>query len=191
MRVLVVNSFEQVNAAPHPLVMATLKALEANGNTTDLVDLRAPAFDVFMSSREWQAYETSNPLLAEETIDSAALIQQVDAMLFLYETTLFGLCPRVKAWMERVLVPTVAFTFDSKNRLQPAMTNIVRLGAVTTTPHSKAQTAVAGGLGRRVILRAIRLNCSRRCRRTFVRIYPDTSDATAAKAVERALQSWS
>lgn len=189
MRVLVVDSFDSADDGHH-LVGQVLDSLTNNGNEVDHLRLCTPAFDSFMTGPEWSAYETDSPLLAEETKDSAARVTSADALLFVYPTTMFGVSPRTKAWMERVLVPGVAFVFDEKQRVRPGLANVRRLGAVTCTPHGRRQTMRSRDLGRRMVLRTVRLNCSPTCRSTYVRLATGSPPGRTANQISRALRRW-
>lgn len=189
MRVLLVDSYD----ADHPgeaTVETAVAALEANGNQIDHLRLAPWSADQFMSADEWRAYETDEPIISDDVRAAAAQIKAADALLFCYPTTLFGVPPQLKAWLERVMVPGVAFVFDDKQRLRPGMYNVRRLGAVTTTPHTDRATWKARDLGHRTIMRTLRLNCNPRCRRSFVRLLADDSAADATTQIQRALRSW-
>lgn len=189
MRVLVVDSFESAHA-DHHVVGQAIATLTANGNEVDHLRLCTEAFDGFMTEPEWSAYETDSPLQCEATKDSAVRVTTTDALLFVYPTTMFGLSPRTKAWMERVLVPGVAFSFDHKQRVRPGLTNVRRLGAVTCSPHSRRQTIKARDLGRRMVLRTVRLHCAPTCRSTFVRLANGSPPGRTADEISRALRQW-
>lgn len=189
MRVLVVDSFDTAHA-DHHVVEQALMTLRGNGNAVDHLSLYTPAFDGFMTEQEWSAYETDSPLQSNATNDSAARVRGSDAVLFLYPTTMFGISPRAKAWMERVLVPGVAFTFDRKQRVRPGLTNVRRLGAITSTPHNRRETMKARDLGRRAVLRTIRLNCSPICRSTFLRLEEGSPPGRTGDQIARALRNW-
>lgn len=189
MRVLVVDSFDSSHADRYVADQA-LASLRNNGNDVDQLQLYTPAFDSFMTEQEWRAYETNTPLQADATRDSAARVGNAEALLFLYPTTLFGLCPRTKAWMERVLVPGVAFTFNRRGKVRPGLTNIRRLGALTATPHPTSATRAARDLGRRMVLRTVRLNCAPTCRSTFLSLASGSPVGRTADQIERTFRNW-
>ena len=189
MRVLVVDAYP----ASHPdagIVGQAVAVLEGQGNQVDYLALSADAFATTMSASERAAYETAAPLLAEETKASAAQVQASDALLFCYPTTLFGVPPRLKSWLERVMVMGVAFVFDKKQRVRPGLTNVRRLGVITTTPHSRVATVRARDLGYRTFMRTLRLNCHPLCRRTFVRMPAQAPAARYDDRLNRSLRNW-
>ena len=131
MRVLVINGFAIDDPDRH-LVDVTRKTLVDRGHDPVMVDLVAEGFALAMSTAERAAYHEPENLITEETKRSADLVVEVDAMVFCYPTTTHTVPAIVKGWCERVLLPGVAFVFDDKGRVAPGMTNVVRLGMVTT-----------------------------------------------------------
>lgn len=159
------------------------------GHEVDHLRLDAAGFVPFMSSAERAAYHGDQPLIAEETKAGAQALERADGLLFCYPTTTFTVPALLKGWLERVLVVGVAFEFDDKGRTRPGMTNIRRIGVVTTTPHRRWATRRARDLGRRTILWTLRLSCHRLCRRTFVSIPAGTGPDAAAR-IRQALRRW-
>lgn len=168
-RVLVIDAFDPTDGDSQ-VVERTVAALQAKGHDVELLSLAGEEFAGYMTPDERRAYETDQPLLSEATKASAAAVQRADALLFCYPTVLFGVPPRLKSWLERVMVMGVAFVFDDNQRVRPGLTNIKHLGAITTSPHSLTRTMRARDLGRRTIMRTLRLNCHPRCARTFIKL---------------------
>lgn len=190
MRVLVVNAYP-VTHPDSSVVQQAIEMLHAQGHEIEHLPLEADEFATMMTAAERTAYETNAPLLAEETRASAVSVQAADALLFCYPTTLFGPPPRLKSWLERVMVIDVAFVFDDKQRVRPGLLNIRRIGVITTTPHSKRVTLRARDLGYRTFMRTLRLNCHPLCRRTFVRMPTQAPAGRYVDRFHRALRGWS
>lgn len=188
MRVLLIDGYRP-NDADHVVATLAAEALTAAGHEVEHLTLDADGFEPFMSEAERAAYHESVPLIAEETIAGAAALKRAEGLLFCYPTTTFTVPAMVKGWLERVLVPGVAFVFDDAGRVAPGMTNIRRLGVVTTSPHGWLATRRARDLGRRTILWTLRLSCHRLCRRTFVSMRSGRGAHGAAR-IERALRRW-
>ena len=154
-------------------------------------DARQPdateSYVVVMAADPVVAYEGDEPLITPETRASAESLAWADGLLFCYPTVMFMVPTLVKGWLDRVLVPGVAFVFDDNNKVRAGMTNIKRLGVVTTTPHTAAQTRRARDLGRRTIMWTLRLNCHRVCLRTWISLPAGTNDLTP---IEAALTRW-
>jgi len=118
------------------------------------------------------------------------MVKAADALVFVYPTTLFGVPPVLKGWLERVMVLGVAFVFDAKRRIRPGLTNVRRLAAVTTTRHSRRVTWRARDLGYRTIMRTLRMNCHARCRQTFVRLPESLSEEDHDHVLARRFRRW-
>ncbi|MEM9562132.1 MAG: NAD(P)H-dependent oxidoreductase [Actinomycetota bacterium] len=190
MRVLVIDAFEP-DDPDRMMAERAVATLTANGHDVDHLDLAGDGFEPFMSSGERAAYHTDQPLVGDDTRASADLVRAADALLFCYPTTTFTVPARLKGWLERVLVLGVAFVFDDKGRVSPGMTQVRRLGVLTTTPHGRRATRRHGDLGRRTIMWTLRLNCNRLCRRTFVSAARGAgADPAAGRRVERAIGRW-
>lgn len=189
MRVLVVDGYA-AGDADAAIVEHAIAALKANDNDVEHIALAGDEFATFMTAAERRAYETDQPLLAVEARASAAAVQRAEALLFCYPTTLFGVPPRLKSWLERVMVLGVAFVFDDDQKIKPGLHNIRRLGAITTSPHSLRRTWRARDLGRRTIMRTLRLNCHPRCARTFVRLSSGSPAANNVAHVQKRLVRW-
>jgi hypothetical protein len=69
----------------------------------------------------------------------------------------------IKGWLDRVLVPGVAFLMpDGQNDdIRPGLTHITRLGVFTTCGASFWLTRMIGAPGKRTILRGVRLICAK------------------------------
>lgn len=189
MRVLVLDAFPS-DHADRDCVGQAIDRLEQNGNTVELVDLSDARYDGFMTAAERTVYETDEPLIADVTKAGAASLLAADAVLFCYPTVLFGVPPRLKSWIERVMVMGVAFVFDEKQRVRPGLKNIGRIGVLTTTPHDRRSTLRARDQGYRTFMRTLRLNCHPLCRRTFLRLPSGSSEAASQRAVAKALRPW-
>lgn len=189
MRVLLIDAYDEADPA-RTTASATAEALRANGCDVEHCRILELGFASFMTDTELRAYRTPDPLVTPETRAAGAAVANADALVFCYPATLFGVPPALKSWHERVLVPGVGFRVDEKRRVRPGMTQIRRIGAVVTTPHGRLETLRARDLGRRTIMRTMRMNCHRWCRRTHV-VLPARSDETAAnRRITAAFKRW-
>ena len=186
MKVLLLDAFP-LESPDRIVVEEALSTLKAGGHEVTHRVLVGGPFEAFMSSDERAAYHGEMPLSTPETIEDAAILKEVDALLFCYPTTIFTVPAVLKSWLERVLVPGVAFVFDHKERIRPGMTNILRLGTVTTTTHKASVTRRRRDAGRRTTTWNIRLSCRRFCRRTVISVSAGSPDITR---ITRALRRW-
>ncbi len=166
------------NAAVRDLV---LSRLEAAGAEVRLTDLYARGFDPTLPACELDIYldcpDNVAPV-AREVED----LRWADTLIFVYPTWWYGLPAVLKGWLDRVLLPDVAFLMpDAENAdIRPGLTNIERLAVFTTCGASWWLTTLIGAPGRRTLLRGVRLICAKRCKTFFAAHYlmdsstPDT-----------------
>ena len=186
MRVLLLDGYEPSDAN-HRVVDEAVEALDAGRHEVDL--LAVHAFEAVMSPAERIAYHGDQPVISDDVRDSAERLQAADALLFCYPTVAFNVPATLKGWLERVMVPGVAFVFDDQHRVRPGMQNIRRIGAVTTSPHSRLARMRARDAGKRTTARTLRLSAHKRCRTTFVSV-PSPADDDDIARIRRALSRW-
>lgn len=170
------------------LADTAVAVLAENGHEIRRIDVVADGFAPCLSTDERRVYHDEGAnILSDEVRESVDALGWAEAMVFCYPTTTFTVPAPLKAWFERVLLPGVAFGFDAKGRIAPGMTNIRRLGVVTSTPHDWWATRRARDGGRRTIMWTLRLNCARTCRRAYVSV-PAGGDGE--RAIRRKLGRW-
>lgn len=184
MRALVVYchpSSESYTAAVRDVV---LERLAARGAEVELLDLYAEGFDPVLCRKSWGAYERipDNSAAVEA---HAAAVRRADALVFVYPTWWYGPPAMLKGWLERVLVPGVAFSNPAEGPIRPGMTHVKTLGVFTTCGASRWLTWFVGAPGRRTFLRGLRLNCHPRCRTVFAAHY--SMDASTPRSRARHL----
>lgn len=130
-----------------------------------VVDLDAVEFGDHMTEAEWKAYHTTQPIVDPVVAEHAALARQAAVLAFVYPSVMWGPHPRLKAWLERVLVPGVAFVLDEGHHVRPNMSALRAIAGFTA--HDRPTRQVGDG-GRRILLRALRLNAPRRLRTAWV-----------------------
>lgn len=193
MRALVVYCHpkpESFTAAVRALVVARL---EARGAEVRQHDLYAEGFDPVLSPAEWEGYldEASN---RAPVARQAADVAWCDTLIFVYPTWWYGLPALLKGWLDRVLLPGVAFVMPKGpgETIGPGLLQITRLGVFTTCGASWWLTRIVGAPGRRTLLRGVRALCARRCRTGFAAHYLMDSSTPESRArhlarVERVL----
>ncbi len=174
----------------HPdavMSQAAAQALSGRGHEVDR--LCVADFNFVMSARERTEYHGDQPVISDDVVDSVNRLRAADAMLFCYPSVAFTVPAATKGWLERVLVPGVGFVFDDQHRIRPGMTNIRRIGALTTSPHGRWARFRARDAGKRTTARTLRLSCHKRCRITFLCL-PSPAPNTVAEQVGHALRRW-
>ena len=85
-------------------------------------------------------------------------------MLLVYPTWWFGPPAMLKGWFDRIWVPGVAFRLGGPSVLRPLLTNIRRIGVVTTYGSPRWLHWFVGWPDWRLVRRSLRPRCARRCR---------------------------
>lgn len=186
MRILLLDGYDPSDGDRRVTVEA-MAELQAGHHDVDR--LAVHEFNAVMSAAERIAYHSDRPVISDDVRDSAERLQAADALLFCYPTVAFTVPAALKGWLERVLVPGVAFVFDDKHRVRPGMENIRRIGAVTTSPHGRLRRLRARDAGKRTTARTLRLSAHKRCRTTFVSV-PSPVDDEGVARIRRALRRW-
>lgn len=172
MRVLVVQAHPHAESFNHAICAVAVGALTANGHDVHVIDLYAEGFAAAMSEAERLSYESEAPILSEQVRRHADLVRGAEAVVFVYPTWWFGLPAVMKGWLERVMVPGVAFRLDPKtNKVKRGLGNVRRIAGITTYGSSRRNVALMSDGGRRVIGRCFRVMAHTRCRRTWLGLY--------------------
>jgi NAD(P)H dehydrogenase (quinone) len=157
------------NAAVKDLVMDKLARA---GAEIRLTDLYGKGFQPVLSGPEWQTYLDCPGNQALVNGDVADL-RWCDTLIFVYPTWWYGLPAMLKGWLDRVMLPEVAFLMpDATHRtIRPGLRHISRLGVFTTCGASYLLTNVIGAPGRRTLMRGVGFLCAPRKRKVFAAHY--------------------
>lgn len=165
-----------------------LERLEAAGAEVRLRDLYAEGFDPAMSAEEHARYEDTGANRDCVSRDCADVLW-ADALIFVYPTWWYGPPAMLKGWLERALVPGVAFFMPSAEdpNIRPGLTHITRLGVFTTCGASRWLTWAVGAPGKRTLIRGIGWILAPRARKVFAAHYlmDASTGASRARHLER------
>ncbi len=186
MQALVIHCHPRKGSFTEAVRDVVLDRLAAAGAEVRLRDLYAEAFDPVLSGPEHEGYE-HEPTNRAPVASHCADLQWCDTLIFVYPTWWYGLPAMLKGWLDRVMLPGVAFLMpDAQNAdIRPGLTRITRLGVFTTCGASWWLTRMIGAPGRRTLLRGVRLICAKGCRTTFAAHY--LMDSSTAASRERHL----
>ena len=157
-------------------------ALDRSGHVVRVTDLYAEGFDPCFDEHDRRTH--LEPGAAAPMRRHADDLRWCDALVLVYPTWWSGQPAMLKGWIDRVWVNGVAWSLPAgTTRLRPLLRNVRRIVVVTTHGSSKLVNSLQGEGGKRVVTRALRSLCSRRCRTTWVAMYGvDTSSAEARTA---------
>lgn len=188
MRALVVYCHPNPESFNRSILEVVLEGLEKAEAEIRVQDLYASAFNPVLSKTELSGY-LDIPGNTKAVSGEVADLAWCDTLIFVYPTWWYGLPAILKGWLDRVLLPGIAFHMpeDGAKSIQPGLRHITRLGLFTTCGASQLLTWFVGAPGRRTILRGVRLNCARRVRLAFAAHYlmDSSTPASRAKHLER------
>ena len=171
MDVLLVCAHPQEDSFTHAVTAAARTGFERAGHHVTTLDLYALGFVPAMSLEERRAYHGEQPLLDPMTVAHAELVQRADVLAFVYPTWWSGPPAMLKGWLERVLVPGVAFRFDDSGKVRPALTNVRRIVGISTYGAPWTYVKLLQDGGRRMLTRALRMNCGAGTPTTWLGLY--------------------
>ncbi|MEO0380859.1 MAG: NAD(P)H-dependent oxidoreductase [Pseudomonadota bacterium] len=168
MRALVVYCHPQDSSFTAAVRDTVIDRLKNGGVEMRLHDLYRDGFQPVMTRQEFDGYLNypANRVPVESYVRD---LEWCDTLVFIYPTWWYGLPAMLKGWLDRVLLPDVAFkmpTPDSKN-IKPGLGHITRLGVFTTCGASRWLTWTIGSPGKRTLMRGLGLVLAPRARRLF------------------------
>lgn len=180
MNVVVVLAHPNDDSFNHAIAERACAGLTRGGHNVELLDLYALGIRAAMSEQERIAYHTHSPIIDPLIAEHAALLRRADALVFVYPTWWSSLPAILKGWLERVMVPGVAFVFDDVGKVQRGLTNVKAIVGISTYGSPRRYVLAINDNGRRTLMRALRLICALRTRRRWLALY-STDNASAAK----------
>lgn len=166
MHVLMIFAHPRADSFSAALRDAARAALESAGHAVELRDLYAEGFDPVLSAEERARYHTEGE--NEHGIEHhAAALRRAEALVLVYPTWWYGMPAMLKGWLDRVWSPGVAFRLGA-GAIEPLLTNIRRIGVVTTYGSPLWLLWYIGWPDRKLIGRGIRRLCAKGCRLNWV-----------------------
>ena len=171
---------DSFNAAIRDTVLTKLHAASAE---IRLRDLYAEGFSPVLQPDEHAGYLNSpaNRALVE---DHCHDVEWADTLIFVYPTWWYALPAMLKGWLDRALLPDVAFLMpDGKHKtIRPGLQHIDRLAVFTTCGASWLMTQVVGAPGKRTLTRGVGFLCNPRKRTAFAAHYLMDSSTPESRA---------
>jgi putative NADPH-quinone reductase len=181
MRALVVYCHPKPTSFTAAVRDVVMDRLAAAGAEVRLRDLYAEGFDPRLTAHDLDIYEDESRN-GEAFAGEIADIRWCDTLIFVYPTWWYGLPAVLKGWLDRVLVPGLAFVMpEPGGTIKPGLTHIKGLAVFTTCGASWWLTTLVGAPGRRTITRGIGLLCAKGHRRAFAAHYLMDSSTDASR----------
>ena len=113
-----------------------LAGLARAGHEVDLCDLYHEGFDPVLRAAERRSYHDvgANQRGLESYV---ARLKRAEALLVQFPTWCYGAPAMLKGFLDRLLLPGVAFDFSDPARVKPTLHNITRLVAIVTYGRSR------------------------------------------------------
>jgi len=194
MRVVVVLAHPDPNSFNHAIAATATASLTKAGHDVTLLDLYADEFRAAMSPAERLAYHGDRPLLDPMAERHADIVKRAEAFVFIYPTWWSTMPAILKGWLERVMVPGVGFVFDEHHHVRRGLTRVRRIVGISTYGSPRIYVKAMHDNGRRIVLRALRLNTAVLTRRKWLGLYEmdtrtDEHRAAFLRRVDRTMRS--
>lgn len=164
MRALIVFCHPKEDSFNAAVLQTVIEGLEKAGAAYRLRDLYRSNFSPVLTAHELDTY-LDEAVNTDPVAQDVADLQWADTLIFVYPTWWYGLPAMLKGWLDRVLVPGVAFIMPRDGEdIRPGLTNITRLGVFTTCGASWWLTQLIGAPGKRTLTRGVRAICAKGCR---------------------------
>jgi NAD(P)H dehydrogenase (quinone) len=173
-RCLVVHAHPDPASYSAALRDVAIHSLKRNGHDVRTIDLYAERFDPVMSTSERLAYHEPDPVLDEHVRAHGADVRWAEVLVFVYPTWWGGPPAILKGWLDRVLVPGIAFRhvpIVGGHRVEPHLDHVRAIVGITTYGSPRWFSFVTADAGRRTLLRALWLCTPRRTRRIWLGLY--------------------
>jgi putative NADPH-quinone reductase len=194
MRVVVVVAHPDTSSFNHAIVSTATSSLTRAGHEVTVLDLYAEGFRPAMSRAERSAYHSDRPLLDPMAERHADIVKRAEALIFVYPTWWSTMPAILKGWLERVMVPGVGFVFDDHQHVRRGLTKVRCIVGISTYGAKRIYVRAIHDNGRRVLLRALRLNTAMFTRRSWLGLYEvnarsDEQRAAFLERVDRKMRS--
>ena len=182
MKVLVVLAHPNPESFSHAIVDRLASTLAIQDHAVSVIDLYGLDYSPALNRAELAAYPTSEPAIDPMVIEHTRLIQECSTIVFVYPTWWSSMPAILKGWIDRTMLPGIAFSVDPATlKLQPGLTNVRRLIGITTFGGPRLASLVVRDNGSKIVTRSLRAVCHRRCRTTWLRMFNVDSSTIAQR----------
>ena len=183
MRVLIVYAHPHAASFTSAVKDVVEDKARQTGAEVRVIDLYADCFDPVLNEDDFTTYQDQTCNQDKVRFQCEAVVW-CDTLIFVYPTWWYGLPAILKGWLDRVLLPGVAFEMPTAegDAIKPGLTHIKRLGVFTTCGASRWLTLFIGAPGKRTLFRGVGLICAKPLKKAFAAHYlMDSSTDTSRK----------
>ena len=139
-----------------------------------------------MTRGEWEAYMAGTTEIPADIAHHVEAVRSAQMLVFVYPTWWSGLPAQLKGWLERVMLPGVAFNMEN-DRIRPALGHVRRIVIISTYGSPWLYVKAINDNGRRTLARALRAATGwrARCRHFGLYAMDTVSDAERRRFLER------
>jgi len=188
MRALIVFCHPKEDSFNAAVLQTVKDHLDAKDIAYRVRDLYRSNFTPVLTAHELDCYLDEN-CNSDPVAQDVADVKWADALIFIYPTWWYSLPAMLKGWLDRVLLPGVAFVMPKAEgeNIAPGLTHIKHLGVFTTCGASWWLTTMIGAPGRKTLTRGVRAICAKRCRTVFAAHYlmDSSSDSTRSRYLQQ------
>lgn len=147
-----------------------LAGLEGGGHQVDLLDLYAEGFDPVLGTEERRHYHdlSINQRGLERYV---ARLQAAEGLVVQFPTWCFGAPAMLKGFLDRLILPGVAFDLSEPARVRPMLGNIRRIAGIVTYGRPRYAAWWMGDPPRKLVTRYLRWFAHRRARVDYLALY--------------------
>lgn len=147
-----------------------LTSLAVAGHNVDLLDLYAENFDPVLSEDARRHYhDTSrNQLGLESYIER---LRAAEVLILQFPTWCFNLPAMLKGFLDRMIMPGVAFDLSDPAHVKPMLTNITRIIGIVTYGRPRHMALWMGDPPRKIVRRYLRWFTASQARTSYYALY--------------------
>lgn len=147
-----------------------LAGLARAGHSVDLCDLYAERFDPVLGPAERRGYHDieCNQRGLESYVDR---LRRAEALIVQFPTWCFGAPAMLKGFLDRLILPGVAFDLNDPARVRPLLQNIRQIAGISTYGRSRYAAWYMGDPPRKLVTRYLRWFVAPSARVRYLALY--------------------
>lgn len=161
---------DSFNAALHDTAVSTLRQ---EGHEVRDLDLYRMGFNPVLSPAEKRSYLPDTQANIDGLHEHVDALRWAEALIVVYPTWMYGPPAMLKGWLDRVMLPGVAFKLGGKAHrpIQGCLDHIRCFVGITTSGAPWWWLRVIGDPGRSLFMKGLRPLFARRCRARWLQLH--------------------